>query len=154
MKSFTLGKMTLKSLFSKPETTCYPFEQKTPPAGLKGHIDNDIKACILCGQCVKACPADALRVEKKEGQWIINRFKCVQCGSCTRVCPVQSLTMLPTYQTPAAQKAETIYAKPEETEEERALKAQKEAEKAERIRKAKAAKAARDAKKAAGEVKA
>ena len=51
MGSFKLGKMTLKSLFGKPETIQYPVEQKTPPPGLKGHVTNNVDACILCGIC-------------------------------------------------------------------------------------------------------
>ena len=49
MGSFKLGGMTFGSLFKKPETVLYPFEQKPAPAGLKGHIENDASACILCG---------------------------------------------------------------------------------------------------------
>lgn len=49
MGSFKLGKMTLGGLFKKPETLMYPVETKTPPAGLKGHVVNDVDRCILCG---------------------------------------------------------------------------------------------------------
>ena len=65
MGSFKLGGMTFGSLFKKPETVLYPFEQKPAPAGLKGHIENDASACILCGICAKSCPADAIAAEKK-----------------------------------------------------------------------------------------
>ena len=51
MGSFKLGKMTLGGLFKKPETLMYPVETKTPPAGLKGHVVNDVDRCILCGIC-------------------------------------------------------------------------------------------------------
>ena len=43
MGSFKLGKMTLGGLFKKPETLMYPVETKTPPAGLKGHVVNDVR---------------------------------------------------------------------------------------------------------------
>ena len=82
MGSFKLGGMTFGSLFKKPETVLYPFEQKPAPAGLKGHIENDASACILCGICAKS-------------------FRCVQCGTCVRVCPKHCLTMDPAY-TPIA----------------------------------------------------
>ena len=36
MGGFKLGKMTLGSLFKKPETVLYPVEKKEAPAGLKG----------------------------------------------------------------------------------------------------------------------
>ncbi|MEY8461166.1 4Fe-4S binding protein [Eggerthellaceae bacterium 24-137] len=101
MGSFKLGGMTLGSLFKKPETVLYPAEQKPAPAGLKGHIENDVSLCILCGICAKACPADAIVVEKKERTWAIDPFRCVQCGSCVRACPKACLHMLPAY-TPIA----------------------------------------------------
>lgn len=56
MGSFKLGGMTFGSLFKKPETVLYPFEQKPAPVGLKGHIENDASACILCGICSQELP--------------------------------------------------------------------------------------------------
>lgn len=101
MGGFKLGKMTLKSLFSKPETILYPVQTKEPPAGLKGHVANDTSACILCGICQKRCPAAAITVDKAAQTWSIDGFRCVQCGSCVRECPKQCLSMEPTY-TPCA----------------------------------------------------
>ena len=142
---FKLGKMTLKSVFSKPETLLYPTETKPAHEGLKGHIDNDIAKCIFCGICVKTCPADALRVDKEQSLWAIDRFRCVQCGACTRACPKDCLVMEPTYQKPQANMGEDVIAKPEESEEE---KAAKEAEKAAKLEAALKAKEAREAQKA------
>ena len=122
MGSFKLGTMTLKSIFSKPETVLYPVVEKTAPDGLKGHIENDMAVCILCGICQRTCPAGALRVDKQEKSWAIDRFSCVQCGACTRACPKSCLTMAPTYQKPQAAKAEDVFFKPEESEEDKAAK--------------------------------
>jgi len=109
MGSFKLGKMTLKSLFGTPETICYPVVEKPAPKGLKGHIENDMEVCILCGMCARACPAMAIEVDKKAGTWSINPFRCVQCGACTRNCPKDCLTMAPTYWKPTPNKvAETF----------------------------------------------
>ena len=146
MGSFKLGTMTIKSIFTKPETVMYPVMEKTAPDGLKGHIANDMKLCILCGICEKTCPAGALRVDKADNLWAIDRFACVQCGACTRACPKECLTMEPTYQKPLAQKTEDVFYKPEETEEE---KAAKEAEKAAKLEAAKKAKEAKEASEAA-----
>ena len=113
MGSFKLGKMTLKSLFGKPETIQYPAEQKTPPPGLKGHVTNNVDACILCGICMKRCPCDAITVDKPARTWSINRFRCVQCGTCVRECPKQCLAMEPTYTPPATEKRSDVFDVPE-----------------------------------------
>lgn len=42
------------------------------------------KKCIGCGDCIKVCPENALRVEDKTP--IIDRTKCTSCGKCTEVC--------------------------------------------------------------------
>lgn len=145
MGNFKLGKMTLRSLFKKPETIMYPAQTRHQPEGLKGHIVNEIDTCILCGICEKRCPTDAIKVAKKDGVWQIDRFRCVQCGTCVRECPKDSLSMNPNYPTPAPKKSVEVLHKPEPSPEEVAAAQAKEAEKAARIKAALAAKAARDA---------
>lgn len=104
MGSFKLGGMTLKSLFSKPETIMYPVQERYKPEGLKGHIAIDVETCILCGICQKTCPTGSITVDKDGNSWSIDRFQCVQCGACWRSCPKESLTMENTYPAPSAQK--------------------------------------------------
>lgn len=41
------------------------------------------KACMLC---LKACPVEAIRGEKKQVH-VIDQTKCTKCGSCLEVCP-------------------------------------------------------------------
>lgn len=122
MGSFKLGKMTFGSMFKKPETILYPVETKPAPAGLKGHIVNDIDACILCGICQKRCPTGAIEVDKPAGTWSINRFRCVQCGSCVRECPKSCLSMDPAYTPPAAEKYVDVVSKVTATETEKTAK--------------------------------
>lgn len=114
MGAFELGGMTLRSLFSKPETILYPVEHRYVPEGLKGHIDFDADTCILCGICEKRCPTNSIKVTKEDkthGTWEINRFSCIQCGECWRECPTDSLTMLPTYAAPATVKTSETFVK-------------------------------------------
>ena len=85
--------MTLRSLFSKPATVQYPFEKREPYPAMRGHVVNDIDECILCGLCTRACPVQALAVNRKEGTWTINPYRCIQCGYCIRECPRDSLSM-------------------------------------------------------------
>lgn len=108
MSAFKLGKMTLGSLFKKPETVLYPFEQKAAPAGRKGHIVNDVNCCILCGICSKRCPTDCISVDKPNRTWTINHFQCVQCGTCVRECPKSCLAMDPALPAVARTKADEI----------------------------------------------
>ena len=95
MGSFHLGGMTFGSLFKKPETLLYPVETKPPYAGQKGHVVNDVDACILCGMCQRVCPCHCITVSKPERTWEIQPFMCIQCGSCVAACPTKCLTMDP-----------------------------------------------------------
>lgn len=148
MGSFKLGKMTLRSLFKKPETVLYPFEERPAPEGMRGHIEVDMKDCILCGICQKRCPTGAITVSKDNETWTINTFDCIQCQVCVRDCPQHCLRSETGYTKPAGMKTITAFEKPEPTEEELAEAARKEAEKQEKIRKALEAKKAREAAKA------
>ena len=47
--------------------------------------DVNTKLCIGCGVCVKWCPAEALKLEKKK--IVINVKKCIGCGECVLSCP-------------------------------------------------------------------
>lgn len=101
MGTFKLGKMTLRSLFHKPATVRYPYEKRdleTLFPHMRGHVVNDIDTCILCGMCQRACPVDAIVVDRKGGDWTIDPYRCVQCASCVRECPKDCLSMgiLPT----------------------------------------------------------
>lgn len=151
MGGFKLGKMTLRSLFKKPETVRYPFEEPKHPDAMKGLVQFDGKDCILCSICQKRCPTGAIVVNKEDESWSINRFACIQCGSCIRECPKDCLVMDPVLVHPSTSKSVETFYKPEPTEEEKAEAAKKEAEKAARIKAAQEAKAAREKEKAAQE---
>ncbi len=44
----------------------------------------DITKCILCGKCIKVCPAEALKIENKKV--VLDKDKCVGCGECIHIC--------------------------------------------------------------------
>lgn len=144
MGGFKLGKMTLRSLFKKPETVRYPFEEPEHPQEMKGLISFDASDCIYCGICQKRCPTNAITVNKEDGTWSIDRFACIQCRTCVRECPKSCLAMEPVLVHPSTEKSVETFAKPEPTEEEKAAAAAKEAEKAARVKAALEAKAARE----------
>ena len=93
MGGFKLGKMTLSSIFKKPETVQYPVQTKEAPAGLKGHIAIEIDNCIFCSMCAKACPTNAIVVNRDERTWSIDYLQCVQCFNCTFACRKDCLHM-------------------------------------------------------------
>lgn len=143
MGSFKLGKMTLKSLFTKPITVKYPFEEPEHPAALRGMVSYDHTDCNYCGVCAKRCPTGCIEVDRQSQTWSINHFGCIQCASCVRECPKSCLGMEPVLKHPSTQKSVQVCERPEPTEEEKAELARKEAEKAARIKAAKEAKAAK-----------
>ncbi|MCE5235951.1 MAG: DUF362 domain-containing protein [Clostridiaceae bacterium] len=46
-------------------------------------------ACVGCGECKNACPADAIAIEKKLAR--IDREKCVRCFCCQEFCPKSAI---------------------------------------------------------------
>jgi formate hydrogenlyase subunit 6/NADH:ubiquinone oxidoreductase subunit I len=104
MAHLTIGKVIARSALSKFATRLYPFEKRAAYAITRGHIENDINVCSLCGLCQKKCPTHAIVVNRAEKTWAIERMKCIQCGACVDVCPKKSLTMESTYAAAAATK--------------------------------------------------
>ena len=96
MGSFNLAKLTLSSLFKKPATVRYPYENRDIEnlfPQMRGHLVNDIDVCILCGMCQRVCPVGAITVDRKAGDWTVDPYRCIQCASCTHECPKNCLSM-------------------------------------------------------------
>ena len=47
--------------------------------------------CVLCGECVANCPAQALRVA--DGRVVTDRRKCISCHCCSEVCEKRAIVM-------------------------------------------------------------
>ncbi|AAM23432.1 NADH-quinone oxidoreductase subunit I [Caldanaerobacter subterraneus subsp. tengcongensis MB4] len=90
-------KNVVYNLTHKPATRRYPFEKREPFEGTRGHIENDIEKCILCGICQRVCPSNCIQVDRKEGTWKFEPFACIVCGACVDACPTKSLIMLKEY---------------------------------------------------------
>lgn len=51
-------------------------------------------ACVYCGKCAKACPADALRMEPGRRP-VLDPDKCIACCCCQEMCPEHAIEMRP-----------------------------------------------------------
>jgi hypothetical protein len=60
---------------------------------LEGGIKYNKKLCTFCLKCFKACPNDAIKVEKKEKRVWIFFHNCTYCQHCVLVCPTGALKM-------------------------------------------------------------
>ena len=43
--------------------------------------------CLGCGDCVSACPFDAIHMDENTGLPVVDDDKCVACGACVKACP-------------------------------------------------------------------
>lgn len=102
----------LKNLFSKPATGQYPAVPKTYPEKSRGHVEINIDDCIMCGICSRKCMSSAIKVDRQNKTWTIERMGCVQCQACVNACPKKCLTMAPGYTEPSAEKKVDTYSQP------------------------------------------
>jgi heterodisulfide reductase subunit A len=57
-------------------------------------IDADL--CTGCGNCPQVCPANAIRLERRDGILslsTVDELLCIGCGNCVVVCPVKAISL-------------------------------------------------------------
>jgi ech hydrogenase subunit F len=101
-----LGKTAIKNLFSKPATSMYPHTPANYKGKTRGRVLNEIDVCIFCGACQKKCPTGAIKVNRAESTWTIDRLKCIACAYCVDFCPKKCLEMGKVYAEPTTQQEE------------------------------------------------
>ncbi len=131
----------LHNLVSKPKTRR---AEKEYPVGTRGHVENDMDLCVLCGLCSIKCPTHAITVDKAAKTWSIRPMSCIQCRCCVDNCPKKSLSMGLRFQEPGEEKVTKTFKLSEKAiaEQEALMKAAKERAAAAAAAKAAAANAA------------
>lgn len=51
----------------------------------------DVEKCSACGECVEACPLDAISMQDDHAQ--VDEETCGDCGACVDVCPTEAISM-------------------------------------------------------------
>ena len=97
---FKFGKTILGSIGKKPATLMYPVVPREWEERTRGSVSIDGDNCIACGMCERACPTNAIEIDKAEGKWTIQRMQCIQCSACVDCCPKNCLTMENLYTIP------------------------------------------------------
>jgi NAD-dependent dihydropyrimidine dehydrogenase PreA subunit len=49
--------------------------------------------CTGCGDCVEACPSEALKVDKSKEKVVVNTDDCSDCGACVDTCEKGALSL-------------------------------------------------------------
>ena len=101
MAIVSFKKTILRNLVSKPYTRK---SEKEYPEGTRGHVENDMDLCVLCGLCSIKCPTHAITVDKVAKTWSIRPMSCIQCRCCVDNCPKKSLSMGLRFQEPGDEK--------------------------------------------------
>lgn len=95
-----MSKTIFGNLLNKYSTRLYPFEQRPLPAGFRGRLQFDADTCIMCGLCVRKCPAQCIHINADTGLWEREVKVCIFCGVCAELCPTQSITQTSVQRSP------------------------------------------------------
>lgn len=80
----------IKSVFSRPYTTRYPWEKVVPPDGYRGKPQYYEDDCVGCLACYEVCPGRAIDyLDDKEQKLRVlthHQDQCIFCQQCERAC--------------------------------------------------------------------
>jgi hydrogenase-4 component H len=88
-------KLALKSFFSRPFTTRFPYEPYEPIPQFRGRPRYHKDDCIGCGACAEVCPSPCIDVvDDLTGPVPVRRLvehldACLCCGQCERYCTTE-----------------------------------------------------------------
>jgi ech hydrogenase subunit F len=101
MPYFQMSRLVLKWALTSPPTTRYPFAPRRPIPGSRGQLVYTKDNCVYCTVCAKRCPTGALKVDRAQKKFILERLRCISCASCVEVCPKDSLSLSTGHGVPA-----------------------------------------------------
>ncbi len=90
-----------RQIFERPVTNLYPFEDRYYPERTRGRHIHVRQNCVACGQCVRACPTVAIRIDKSDRQFerdaalYFDYTRCIFCGLCVQACKFNALFHTP-----------------------------------------------------------
>ncbi len=91
---------SLRLIASPKVTLDYPNEQEKRSDKARQSHAVDLKKCVACGTCAKACPAKAISIKnhcagdkKVLDAFSIDYGKCCFCGICEAACHKKAITM-------------------------------------------------------------
>lgn len=99
---FKMFPEVIGAIVKPPATIKYPVEKPETPAGFRGRIVFDSKACVGCKMCMRDCPAGAIRVEpagvEKKFKCVFLLDRCLFCAQCVDSCPRKALSATTEYE--------------------------------------------------------
>ena len=76
------------SCANRPATRVYDGAKSCAAAALmNGGATGCFFGCLGCGDCIKACKFDAIRMDAETGLPVVDQDKCTACGACAKACP-------------------------------------------------------------------
>lgn len=103
------GHLTVfKHSFKKRVTLEYPEIKQNLPERFRGKPNWYPNKCITCKICMKACPADAIVIDKNEDkiEFKIDLSRCIMCGNCMYNCPKDAIVLSHEYELATDDKSE------------------------------------------------
>jgi len=81
-------KEAIRSLFSKPYTSKFPYQPHKPYERFRGKPEFHEDDCVGCGACYQVCPTGAIEIQDLKDKRVLTVHWdiCIACGQCQANC--------------------------------------------------------------------